>query len=423
MNIEAYDKFTQSFTHLNLLTAELRVENDKTTTRADRSPSSVEAVLKLLRKAEDLEKRYIEWQESLPSSWAYKTVSWVDVQGADTTSSFYHPGRIDSYGELWMVYTYNIARSCRLFIWTTILRCVAWLAHPRDYRITPEYTAAARVCGHLIEDIVASVPCFFGLNEQNDMCLVDRSNFACGSKDKSSPKTLSGIFSMWPLFVAAASDFATPSQRMFLKGRLKYIADTMGINQATLLVNVSRFVFLVLASNALTSPQAELEHPSKYIYRERMNMQPTGQCLPVEDNPGSGGTTIQSTAPAAASPTSDEKLAHNASASVQATSTQVCIDPQGQIPFDSPEPTTEQSGWSVPEDSWDIDSGMTLDSPEILEQIPFTEEVPVFIAPSACAPSKITDWAPRSFEDNVLLQDVIKQSPESELDFSNFVTV
>ena len=244
MAIEAYEEVTQRFTRLNLLTAELRVENDRTTTRSSRTPGDVEAVLNLLRKAEALEKSYVEWQDSLPSSWEYKTVSWVDIQGEDTTSSFHHPGRVDSYGELWMVYTYNTARASRLFIWTTILRCVAWLAHPKDYRITPEYTTAARVCSHLIEDIVASVPCFFGQDGLSDIYLADRSNYACGSKDKSSAKGLSGVFSMWPIFSAAASDFATPSQRTFLKGMLKYIAEAMGINQAAVLFNVSRCISL-----------------------------------------------------------------------------------------------------------------------------------------------------------------------------------
>ena len=239
--MEAYDRVTQEFSRLNLLTAELRAETDKTTTRTSRTPANVEAVLNLLRKAESLEKSYVDWQESMPPSWQYKTVSWVDIRGGDIASSFHHPGRVDSYGELWMVYTYNTARASRLFVWTTILRCVAWLADPKDYRITPEYATAARVCSGLIEDIVASVPSYFGSNGFSDIYLADRSNYACGSNEKTSPKGLSGVFSMWPLFSAATSDFATPSQRVFLKGRLKYIADTLGINQAAVLFHVSEF--------------------------------------------------------------------------------------------------------------------------------------------------------------------------------------
>jgi hypothetical protein len=43
---------------------------------------------------------------------------------------------------------------------------------------------------------------------------------------------------MWPMFVAANSDFATPEQRAFVKGRLIYIAENLGINQADRLMQV-----------------------------------------------------------------------------------------------------------------------------------------------------------------------------------------
>jgi hypothetical protein len=139
-----------------------------------------------------------------------------------------------------MAYKYNIVRSCRLFIYTTILRCVAWLGKSQDYRLTPEYTTASRICRQLVEDIVASVPYFFGWNSENDGAMKARANFACGSTDDLAVKPLTGIFVMWPLFAAAASDFATPSQRIFLRGRLKHVAEIMGINQALILFEVIR---------------------------------------------------------------------------------------------------------------------------------------------------------------------------------------
>jgi hypothetical protein len=49
---------------------------------------------------------------------------------------------------------------------------------------------------------------------------------------------------MWPLFAAAASDFASPSQRIFLRGRLKHVAQIMGINQALILSEVSIMISL-----------------------------------------------------------------------------------------------------------------------------------------------------------------------------------
>jgi len=102
---------------------------------------------------------------------------------------------------------------------------------------TPEYTTASRVCRQLVEDVVASVPYCFGWNREKDEAMADKSNFACGVSDDPAVKPLTGIFIMWPLFVAASSDFASPSQRMFLRGRLKNISESMGITQAMIMFN------------------------------------------------------------------------------------------------------------------------------------------------------------------------------------------
>jgi hypothetical protein len=217
--------------------AALRADTDQTTTLKLHSAENTEKVLNLLRRAEALDQEYLGWIKALPAGWEIKTVAWVDGNIEDLSTSLVHPGRVDAYGELWMAYKYNFVRACRLFIWTTILRCAAWLGIPRDYRLTPEFTAASRMCRPLIEDIVASVPYFFGWNSKNDAAMNARANFACGTNDPT-VKPLTGIFVMWPLYTAATSDFASPSQRIFLRGRLKHIAEIMGINQAHILFQV-----------------------------------------------------------------------------------------------------------------------------------------------------------------------------------------
>lgn len=222
--------------------AQLRADNDKTTTLATHTTENLEKVLKLLRRAEALEKEYVEWIESLPPDWAIRTVAWIDENVEDLETSIIHPGRVVAYSELWVAYYHNVVRSCRLYIWTTILRCVAWMSTPRDYRLSPEYSTASSACRQLIEDIVASVPYFFGWNRNKDAAMADKSNFACGISDDASIKGISGVFVMWPMFSAAASDFASPSQRMYLRGRLRYIAEQMGINQAGVLLQVIRII-------------------------------------------------------------------------------------------------------------------------------------------------------------------------------------
>lgn len=229
--------------------AQLRADNDKTTSVAAHTTENLEKVLKLLRRAEALEKEYVEWIENLPADWAITTVAWIDGDVGDLETSIIHPGRVVAYRELWVAYYHNIVRSCRLYIWTTILRCVAWMSAPRDYRLSSEYTTASNACRQLVEDIIASVPYFFGWNRNKDVAMADRSNFACGVNDDASIKGISGVFVMWPIFSAAASDFASPSQRVYLRGRLRYIAEQMGINQAGILLQVIRFIPSIILSH------------------------------------------------------------------------------------------------------------------------------------------------------------------------------
>ena len=240
-SVSSGDPIVEAFAAANLKMASLRADTDSILKERLHSAENIENTLKLLRRAEALDREYVEWIKALPESWDIKTVAWMDGEVPDLSNSIIHPGRVDAYGELWMAYKYNIVRACRLLAWSAILRATAWLADPRDYRLTPEYTTASRICRQLIEDIVASIPYFFGWHGDKKVTFTDRSNFACGATESFSVKRLSGIFVMWPLYIAGASDFASPSQRVFMRGRLKHVAEMMGINQALVLFEVSSF--------------------------------------------------------------------------------------------------------------------------------------------------------------------------------------
>lgn len=87
---------------------------------------NIEKVLKHLRRAQSIEKEYVEWCTNLPNEWTPKVAAWIDEMGErDLGFATCHPGRVDVYGELWMATTHNIAGAFRLFILTAILRCTA----------------------------------------------------------------------------------------------------------------------------------------------------------------------------------------------------------------------------------------------------------------------------------------------------------
>ncbi|EPE32306.1 Zn2/Cys6 DNA-binding protein [Glarea lozoyensis ATCC 20868] len=238
MSVPAKDECSNAFARLNIRVANLRGDYSEIAAHPSRTAADYDAVFDLLQRAKALEQDYANWFDTLEGPWAVTPVNWIDYPISDLQNSLIHPGRVDAYTEMWMAYHHNIGRSSRLITWTTILRCVAWLCNPEDYRLTEEYATATQVCRGLIEDIVASVPYIFGWNKQNDEHMADRSSFACGTTDSPNVKSLWAIFVMWPIFSAANSDFALPSERTFLRGRLKYVNENLGIHQASVLLHM-----------------------------------------------------------------------------------------------------------------------------------------------------------------------------------------
>jgi hypothetical protein len=238
MNRVPEDDVTQRYALLNLYVAELRADNNRITTLSTRIPSNTEIVLEFLTRAEELEKQYKDWQEMHASCWAPTTVAWIeDDESKDFSTMEAFPGRVETFTELTAGYRYNIARSSQILIWTSILRAESWTRYPQDYRLSSTYSKARQRCIELIDGIIASVPYFLGWKGCPKGALSIEQQPPCGTQ--SSAMGVGAFYVMWPMFVAANSDFATPEQRAFVKSRLVYIAENLGINQAHQLIKAS----------------------------------------------------------------------------------------------------------------------------------------------------------------------------------------
>lgn len=193
--------------------------------------------MEFLKRAEELERQYRDWYEDQATSWGPTSAAWVERDDTmDLARAEAFPGRIEAYSDLIAAYRYNVARSSQILIWTSILRAVAWLGYPGDYRIIPRYSNARHRCVELIEGIIASIPYFLGWKDAPEGDFQGVAQSACGSSTRLTG--VSSFFISWPIFVAATSDFATPDQRTFVKGRLTHIAEDLGVNQAHRLIEV-----------------------------------------------------------------------------------------------------------------------------------------------------------------------------------------
>lgn len=185
----------------------------------------------------------------MPLAWKAMTMRYLTAADRPIMGGIAYVGRIDAYIDMFICYILNWARAARLYIRNTALRCLAWLVGPeQDYREGPEYEASAALGQAIVEDIVASVPYVFGA-----------ARLAGGGQGEQQqpeaqpyhPPSLAGVFCMWPVFAAASSDFATETQRAFLKKTLKYISEEMGIGQAAILAGVCFILFILFIISLL----------------------------------------------------------------------------------------------------------------------------------------------------------------------------
>jgi hypothetical protein len=257
INKDSQNEYDQVGVKLNLAVAKLRANAENIFRLPGNGAYTAEEVVQLKHRAEIIEEDIRMWERNLPLVFHPITVAWDDdvpqpkaaawsdeiplvFQSTRTEKPF--PGKIDTYSNIWVANFRNSIKTSRLLLWTTIIRCTAWLCSPQDYRITPDYFKAARIGEEIITDILASVPNFLDLDWQKPSDLRDfghsANSFPVGDANIGN-RGLGGLFLLWPLISAASSDYCTAAQREWIKGKMRFIGESMGIGRATLLSQVS----------------------------------------------------------------------------------------------------------------------------------------------------------------------------------------
>jgi hypothetical protein len=226
--------------------SELRGEANRLLASASRSPECLAHMNRLAEQIQSLDYDIANWLVSVPDEYRFTTVCWVsrdDVGvsngvGYDEVQVF--PGRVDRYPDFISAMAWNVARVSRLILASIRIRLTAWICSPVDYRTTPDYEIASRVCEAVISEVIASVPCQLGWHaDGKPLGHSGLSGFACG--EEGSYKALPALFLIWSLTCVKNHDISTDEQRAWVKGRLKFIADEVGLRYARIVNEVSSF--------------------------------------------------------------------------------------------------------------------------------------------------------------------------------------
>ncbi|KAK4122513.1 hypothetical protein N657DRAFT_719352 [Parathielavia appendiculata] len=273
--------------------SELRVEANHLLANGLRSSELCFQAKQLARRVEILGDGIASWLASIPADFRFQPICWVSEHDIDVSrrdggygEMDVFPGRVDIYPDFITAMAWNIGRVTRLLLASLNIRIAAWLCAPADYRMTVEYETSKRVCQDVIPDILASVPYHLGWRMNGKtLGTPGLSAFACG--EEGSYKALPSLFLLWSLTVIKNHDLSTEDQRTWARGRLRFIAEEVGLKYAH------------IVNERLTTSRVNIRFPSMMIYQD-------GRAAPVD--PLHRGVPAFAQAPAAV-PLTPERLA------------------------------------------------------------------------------------------------------------------
>lgn len=233
------DDLGARFQRFSLEVSEIRAEATKQMAILPRHGYGMDLMLEMLRKTQDLDRKIVNFLDSLPEHCRYDTLCFEEYSGVSLTHAPCFPGRVDKYHDLMIAATWNGMRAARIILESLTIRVAAWICSPADYRLTPEYKTAVEKINNNIADIISSVPFILSTYSKGQRACdgVNSGFFVCGADAQA--KMVGGLIASWPLSTIRCCDFATDEQREWAVGRLNWIANELGIKYASSLADVS----------------------------------------------------------------------------------------------------------------------------------------------------------------------------------------
>ncbi|KAK4187572.1 putative transcriptional regulatory protein [Podospora australis] len=240
--------------------SEMRAETTRLLKNFSRTPESDEQLRKLIKEIQGIDREIAKWLASLPEESRSRTLCWVWEEDVGLTKMGNYaeievfPGRVDVYPDFVSARGINLARVARLLLAVQSIRLIACLCSPMDYRMSPDYEISKRICEGSISEIIASVPYHLGWHVKHQKALDPGiSGFACG--DDGPFKALPAYFLIWALVCVKNHDITSEEQRAWVKGRLRVIADRVGVKYAQTLNDVElRLPSMMIAPDGMPGP-------------------------------------------------------------------------------------------------------------------------------------------------------------------------
>ncbi|KAK3943898.1 hypothetical protein QBC46DRAFT_306047 [Diplogelasinospora grovesii] len=220
---------------MNMKTVLLKAEAAAIFRSGSRTPQSVERSLELHRKCKETVANLGSWLKSSPPKWQAAAVHTTDEALRARTNESVEPpgGRCHTYSSVWVAAKRVNCSASRILLTGIMIRCLRRIYYPADCTATPDYTEAVRIGEEEVDNIVAGIPYFF--NWTGDSATTPFS--PCGNP--TAPKGLAGLFCIWPLTIAASSEFATENKGQYIRRHLLSFSEATGSKHAELFSRIA----------------------------------------------------------------------------------------------------------------------------------------------------------------------------------------
>jgi hypothetical protein len=171
----------------------------------------------------EVDRKFLAAFQDVPENWKYRTVY------TDQDDDCVWNRRYDVYNDYWTSQIWNGMRSCRILIHEIVRDQLLAASTAMNPIFTKEESKeqnaqSVHTMYKMQADILATIPMHVP-STPNDR----PTSLMEGSR---------GYFVLWPLYMAGVMDLATQPIKTWVIGRLRAIADQVGIRQATLLADI-----------------------------------------------------------------------------------------------------------------------------------------------------------------------------------------
>lgn len=187
-----------------------------------------ETISQMRREALELDRAFKAWEETRESSFC-PTISFhiQDIGDFTRCQPALFPGKVDTYLDIYTSAVWNVYRASRLLLLDLIVKLSTKINDGRSPDTEDEVAAS------LISEMISSIP--FHLVE--DLHVFSR-EIHTSTTIKNPGRAVGGLLLMHSISITSHLDIVDSSTQQYLKKSLRWIAENMGIGQASILARV-----------------------------------------------------------------------------------------------------------------------------------------------------------------------------------------